>query len=336
MLRGCEAKTVREITMAEALREALREEMRRDRHLILIGQEIGRGYEGIFGVTTGLMKEFGPRQVIDTPIMENTMLGCGIGAALLGMKAVVEMMFSDFATVCFDGIVNQAAKIGYMSGDQYSLSLVIRMPGGGGQGMGPHHSQCLESLFMAVPGLTIVAPSNAFDAKGLLKTCINLGRPVLFFENRKLYKVKSPVPEDEYTLPLGKANIVRPGTDLTIVAVSSMVRVAERVAEELEKEKGLEVEIVDPRTIVPLDEELIAESIGKTGRVAILEEGHLRGGIGSEISALIAEKYMDLLDHPIMRIGAKNVPVPASLSLENAVLPGKDSVLQDICRFFYL
>jgi pyruvate dehydrogenase E1 component beta subunit len=322
--------------MAEALREALREEMRKDRDVILIGQEIGSGYEGIFGVTTGLMKEFGPQRVIDTPIMENTMLGCGIGSALLGMKAVVEIMFSDFATVCFDGIVNQAAKIGYMSGDQYPLSLVIRMPGGGGQGMGPHHSQCLESIFLSVPGLTIVAPSNAFDAKGLMKTCINLGRPVLFFENRKLYKARFPVPEEEYTLPLGKGHVVRQGTDLTIVAVSSMVRIAEKVAEELRKEKGLEVEIIDPRTLVPLDEEIIAASIEKTGRVAILEEGHLRGSIGSEISAVIAEKYMDFLDHPVMRIGAKNVPVPASLSLENAVLPGKDSVLQDICRFFYL
>jgi pyruvate dehydrogenase E1 component beta subunit len=202
--------------------------------------------------------------------------------------------------------------------------------------MGPHHSQCLESIFLSVPGLTIVAPSNAFDAKGLMKTCINLGRPVLFFENRKLYKARFPVPEEEYTLPLGKGRIVRQGTDLTIVAVSSMVRIAEKVAEELRKEKGLEVEIIDPRTLVPLDEEIIAASIEKTGRVAILEEGHLRGSVGSEISAVIAEKYMDFLDHPVMRIGAKNVPVPASLSLENAVLPGKDSVLQEICRFFVL
>jgi acetoin:2,6-dichlorophenolindophenol oxidoreductase subunit beta len=327
---------VREITLAEAVREALREEMRKNADVILIGQEIGTGYEGIFGVTTGLMKEFGPRQVIDTPIMENTMLGCGIGAALLGMKPVVEMMFSDFASVCFDGIVNQAAKIGYMSGDQYALSLVIRMPGGGGYGMGPHHSQCLESLFMTVPGLSLVAPSNGYDAKGLMKTCINLGRPVLFFENRKLYKMKFPVPEEEYTLPLGKGNIVRAGTDLTLIAVSYMVRIAEKVAEELKKNKGVEVEVIDPRTIVPLDEEIIAASIKKTGRVAILEEGHLRGSVGSEISSVIAEKYMDWLDHPIQRIGAKNVPVPASIALENAVLPGKDSVYQDIVNFFSL
>jgi pyruvate/2-oxoglutarate/acetoin dehydrogenase E1 component len=327
---------VREITLAEALKEALREEMRKDTNVILIGQEIGTGYEGIFGVTTGLMKEFGPRQVIDTPIMENTMLGCGIGAALLGMKPVVEMMFSDFASVCFDGIVNQAAKIGYMSGDQYALNLVIRMPGGGGHGMGPHHSQCLESLFMTVPGLKIVTPSNAYDAKGLMKTCINLGQPVLFFENRKLYKNKFPVPEEEYTLPLGKGNIVRAGTDLTLIALSSMVRVADRVAEELKKNKGLEVEIIDPRTIVPLDEEIIATSLRKTGRVAILEEGHLRGSVGSEISAIIAERHMDWLDHPIQRIGAKNVPMPASITLENAVIPSKESVYEDICRFFSL
>ncbi len=327
---------MREITLAEALREAIREEMRKDKSVILIGQEVGKGYEGIFGVSTGLMAEFGPNQIIDTPIMENTMLGCGIGAALLGMKPIVEIMFSDFATVCFDGIVNQAAKIGFMSGDQYALNLVIRFPGGGGQGMGPHHSQCLESIFLGVPGLKLVAPSNAYDAKGLLKTCINLGEPVLFFENRKLYKTKCPVPEEEYTLPIGKGRVVREGKDLTIVAVSYMVRVAEKVAEELKSEKGIEAEIIDPRTIVPLDEELIAASIEKTGRVATLEEGHLRGSIGSEISAVIAEKYMDFLDHPIQRIGSKNVPIPASVTLEKATIPNKESVCQDICRFFRL
>jgi pyruvate dehydrogenase E1 component beta subunit len=245
-------------------------------------------------------------------------------------------MFSDFATVCFDGIVNQAAKIGYMYGDQYSLNLVIRLPGGGGYGMGPHHSQCLESIFMSVPGLTLVAPSNAHDAKGLLKTCINLGKPVLFFENRKLYKMESAVPEEEYTVPIGKGTLVREGKDLTLVAVSYMVKVAEKVADDLKKNKGLDVEIVDPRTIVPLDEDIIAVSIQKTGRVAILEEGHLRGSVGSEISAIIAEKYMDFLDHPIQRIASKNVPVPASRSLESATIPNKDSVYQDICRFFYL
>jgi pyruvate dehydrogenase E1 component beta subunit len=327
---------MREITVAEALREAIREEMRKDKGVILIGQEIGKGYEGIFGVSTGLMEEFGPSQIIDTPIIENTMLGCGIGAGLLGMKPIVEIMFSDFATVCFDGIVNQAAKIGYMSGDQYPLNLVIRLPGGGGYGMGPHHSQCLESIFMSVPGLTLVAPSNAYDAKGLLKTCINLGKPVLFFENRKLYKMKSAVPEEEYTVPIGKAAVVREGKDLTLVAVSYMVKVAEKAADDLKKNKGLEVEIVDPRTIVPLDEELIALSIEKTGKMAILEEGHLRGSVGSEISAIVAEKYMDCLDFPIQRIASKNVPMPASLTLERAAIPNQESVYQDICRFFSL
>ena len=187
-----------------------------------------------------------------------------------------------------------------------------------------------------VPGLKVVAPSNAYDAKGLLKTCINLGEPVLFFENRKLYKMKSCVPEEEYTIPIGKGKIVREGKDLTIVALSYMVRLAEKVAEDLERDKGIEVEIIDPRTIVPLDEDIIAASIEKTGRVAILEEGHLRGSVGSEISAIIAEKYMDFLDHPIQRIGSKNVPVPASITLEKATLPNKNSVYQDICRFFYL
>ncbi len=327
---------MREITLSEALREAIREEMRKDRNVILIGEEIGKGYEGVFGVSTGLMQEFGPRQIIDTPIVENTILGCGIGAGLLGMKPIVEIMFEDFVTVCFDGIVNQAAKIRYVSGDQYSFSLVVRLPGGGGYGMGAHHSQCLESVFLSIPGLKLVAPSNAYDAKGLLKTCINLGEPVLFFENRKLYKTRSPVPEEEYTLPLGKGNRVREGKDLTLIALSYMVRVAEKVADELKSGKGVEAEIIDPRTIVPLDEEIIASSIAKTGRVAILEEGHLRGGVGSEIAAVIAEKYLDYLDHPIQRIAAKNVPIPASQTLEGAVIPNKTSIYDDICRFFFL
>ena len=282
------------------------------------------------------MAEFGPAQVIDTPIVENTMLGCGIGAAMLGMKPVVEIMFSDFATVCFDGIVNQAAKIPFMSAGQYPLALVIRMPGGGGQGMGPHHSQCLESLFMSVPGLKVVAPSNAYDAKGLLKTCIHLGEPVMFFENRKLYKVKSEVPEEEYMIPLGQGRVVREGKDITIVALSSMVHLAEKVADDLQASKGIVAEIIDPRTLVPLDEAVIAASLEKTGRVVILEEGHLRGGVGSEISAVIAEKYMDFLDHPIQRIGSRNVPVSASLSLEMATIPSRESVYRDICSFFYL
>jgi pyruvate/2-oxoglutarate/acetoin dehydrogenase E1 component len=325
---------MRELAFSEAIKEAIYEEMKKDKNVLLIGEEIGRGYGGVFGVSKGLLAEFGTRQIIDTPIAENTILGCGIGAALLGMKPIVEMMFEDFVTVCFDGIINQAAKIKFMSGDQYNLNLVVRLPGGGGDGMGPQHSQSLESIFMCIPGIKLVIPSNAYDAKGLLKTSINLGEPVLFFENRKLYKTKSLIPDEEYTIPLGKGNVVREGKDLTIIALSYMVKVAEKVADKLKLDRGIDVEIIDPRTIVPLDEEIIAGSIAKTTKVVIVEESPLRGGVGAEISAIIAERYMDYLDHPIKRIATKNVPIPVSPPLEKCVIPNTESVYNDICDFF--
>ena len=213
------------ITYAEALREAIKEEMIKDKNVILIGEDVAQGYAGVFGVSHGLYDEFGATQIIDTAIAENTILGCGIGTAIMGMKPIVEMMFGDFVAVCFDGVLNSIAKINFMSGGQYNLNLVIRLPGGSA-GFGPQHSQCLESIFISIPGIKIVIPSNAYDAKGLLKTCINLGEPVLFFEHKKLYKIKMEVPKKEYVIPLGKGRIVREGKDLTIVAVSYMVEVA--------------------------------------------------------------------------------------------------------------
>ena len=327
---------MREITFAESIREAIREEMIKDKNVILIGEEIGRGYGGVFEVSKGLLEEFGPGQIIDTPIVENTIMGCGIGTALLGMKPIVELMFADFVTVCFDGIINQAAKIKFMSGDQFNLNLVIRLPGGGGDGMGPQHSQNLESIFMSIPGLKIAVPSNPFDAKGLLKTAINLGEPVLFFENRKLYKTKGFVPEDEYFIPLGKGSVVRKGTDITIIATAYMVNIAKKAAEKLKTDRNLEIEIIDPRTIVPLDEELIAESLSKTSKVIIIEEGTLRGGLGSEIAAIISEKYLDYLDYPIKRIASKDTPLPASYSLEQMVIPDEKRVCEEILKFLNL
>ena len=261
-------------------------------------------------------------------------MGCGIGAAMMGMKPIVELMFADFVSVCFDGIINQAAKIHFMSRGQFGINLVVRLPGGGGDGMGPQHSQSLESMFMGIPGLCVVSPSNAYDAKGLLKASINRGQPVVFFENRKLYRTRGPVPEGEYEIPLGKGNRVREGKDLTIVAVAYMVRLAEKVADTLKRANGIEVDIIDPRTLVPLDEELIASSVKRTGRLAILEEGPVRGGVGSEIAGIVSEKYLDFLDHPIQRIGSRNIPIAASLPLETETLPNEESIYRDICRFF--
>jgi acetoin:2,6-dichlorophenolindophenol oxidoreductase subunit beta len=325
---------MREITYSEALREAIREEMLKDKNVIMIGEEIGQGYAGVFGVSKGLYDEFGPDRIIDTPIAENSIMGAGIGTALMGMKPILEMMFSDFISVCFDGVLNQAAKMKFMSADQYSLNLVVRLPGGEGAGTGPQHSQCLESLFMTIPGIKIVNPSNAYDAKGLLKTCINLGEPVLFFEHKKLYKTKSEVPEEEYTIPLGKGKIVRQGKDITLVAVSYMVNVAIAAAAELKEKYNIDVEIVDPRTLVPLDTEIIADSVKRTSRLAILEETYLRGGIGAEIGSIICEKYMDLLDCPIKKIASRNVPIPMPASLTNEVIPNKDRVVKEIREMF--
>jgi len=262
---------MREITYNEAIREAMQEEMR----------------------------------IIDTPISENCIMGAGIGTALLGMKPIVEMMFSDFISVCFDGIFNQAAKVRFMSGEQYSLNMVVRLPGGSGGGTGPHHSQCLESIFLSIPGIKIANPSNAYDAKGLLKTAISSGDPVLFFEHKKLYKQKYIVPKEEYTIPFGEGRIVKEGKDLTIVAISYMVSVAVEVAKELKDEKGLDIEIIDPRTIIPLDTGIISDSVKKTSRLVTLEEGAQRGGVGSEIVALINEKCFDYLDSPMKRIASK-------------------------------
>ncbi len=324
---------MREITYAEALREAIREEMQKDKNVLLIGEEVGQGYAGVFGVSKGLYEEFGSNQVIDTPIAENTIIGAGIGTALLGMKPIVEMMFADFISVCFDGILNQAAKIKFMTAEQYNLNLVVRLPGGSGAGTGPHHSQCLESIFLSIPGIKIVLPSNAFDAKGLLKSCINLGEPVLFFEHKKLYKLKSSVPEEEYIIPLGKGRIARQGKDLTLVAVSYMVNVALDAAEELYNDYGIDIEIIDPRTLIPLDIDIIASSVKKTSRLVTLEESTLRAGVGAEISSIICEKYMDYLDSPVKKIASKNMPIPMPLNMEKEVIPNKERVVKEIKEF---
>jgi len=325
---------MREITYSEALREAIYQSMKSDDKVIMIGEEIGQGYAGVFGVSKGLYDEFGPKRIIDTPIAENTIMGAAIGTSLLGFKPIVEIMFSDFISVCFDGVLNQAAKVRFMTGGQYNLNLVVRLPGGEGSGTGPQHSQSLESLFMTIPGLLIANPSNAYDAKGLLATAIDAGDPVLFFEHKKLYKTKADVPQEPYKIEFGKANIVREGSDITIVALSYMVSVALAAAAELKDKYGIDAEVIDPRTLVPLDIDKIATSVKKTSRLAVLEETYMRGGIGSEIGSIICQKYMDALDCPINKIASKNVPIPMPPSLCNEVIPDEDRVVQEIRGMF--
>ncbi len=323
------------IKYSDALREAIREEMIKDENVILIGEEVGQGYRGCFGVSTGLYEEFGPDRIIDTPISENSIMGLGIGTALMGMKPIVEIMFSDFVAVCFDGVLNQISKIKFMSGDQFSnLNFVLRLPGGAGNGTGPHHSQCLESIFMSIPGLDIAVPSNTYDAKGLLKSSINRGNPVVFFEHKKLYKTEGNVPEKEYSIPFGKGVVVRDGKDLTIVATSYMVKVAEEVADEMKRDSGIEIEIIDPRTLVPLDIEIIGNSVKKTSKLLVLEEGNERSGVAAEISYRVNEEYSDYLDYPIKRIGSKNSPIPMTPNLEKVIIPNKDSVVSEIGKYF--
>lgn len=323
---------MRELTYRDAIKECLIEEISTDPDVVMFGEDIGRGYQGCFGVTTGLLERFGPNRIVDMPICESTIIGCAVGAAMLGLKAIAEIMFEDFTTVCFDAIVNQAAKIRALSGDQINLNLVIRTAGGA-SGMGAQHSQCLESIFMHVPGLYVVLPSDAYDAKGLLKTAIHYGEPVLFLEHQRLYHIKSEVPEEDYSIPFGKGKIVKHGTDITLVALSYMVKVAEAAAEELKQRFGLSIEIIDPRTIVPLDTELIGDSLKKTSKLVILEEGVLRGGVGAEIAAHIAENYLDYLDYPIKRIASKNTIIPLSPALSSNIIPNPDSVIREICSF---
>ncbi len=325
---------MREITYSEALREAIRLAMLKDKNVIMIGEEIGQGYAGVFGVSKGLYDEFGPKRIIDTPIAENTIMGAAIGTSMLGMKPIVEVMFADFISVCFDGVLNQAAKVRFMTNEQYSLNLVVRLPGGEGSGTGPHHSQCLESLFMTIPGLKIANPSNAYDAKGLLTTAISANDPVLFFEHKRLYKTKGNVPEEEYAIPFGKGKVLREGADVTLVALSYMVTVAEQAAEELYQKFGIDTEVIDPRTLVPLDTDIIAASVKKTSRLAVLEETCLRGGIGSEIGSIICEGYMDYLDCPIKKIASRNVPIPMPASLKDEVIPGAGRVVKEIREMF--
>ncbi len=322
----------REITMAEALNEALHAEMQRDGRVFVMGEDVGL-IGGIFGVTRGLREAFGEDRVRDTPISEATFLGSGVGAAIAGLRPVVEIQIFDFIAMTMDQIVNQAAKFRYMLGGRPTVPLVIRGPQGGGIRLAAQHSQSLEAWFVHVPGLVVVAPSTPYDAKGLLAAAIREDNPVIFLEHKALYAVKGAVPAEPYLLPLGKADVKRAGGDVTVVATQAMVARALAAAAELEKE-GISVEVIDPRTLVPLDEATILASVVKTGRLVIAHEAVKRGGWGAEIAALVAERAIDALDAPIVRVAARNVPMPYNDSLERATIPTQQDIAAAVRGLF--
>ena len=316
------------ITYAQALNEALREEMRADPRVFVMGEDIGL-HGGMFRVTQGLIDEFSPQRVRDTPISEAGFVGLGVGAALAGMRPVVELMFMDFVLVAADQIVNQAAKLRYMSGGQAAVPIVIRAQQGGGRGNGAQHSQSFEAWLAQVPGLKVVAPATPKDAKGLLKSAIRDGNPVVFIEHKLLYNTKGDVPEGEYIIPIGKAEVKRPGRDVTIVSFSRTLLFALEAAETL-AQKGIQAEVIDLRTIEPLDMQTIIESVQGTARLLVVHEAHTNCGIGVEIIARLYEQAPDILITPARRLGAKHVPIPVAEPLENAVLPQPADIVRAV------
>jgi pyruvate dehydrogenase E1 component beta subunit len=322
-------KALRKITYREALREALREEMRRDSSVFLLGEDIGKYWGGAFKVTEGLAEEFGDERVRDTPISESTIIGTAIGAAITGMRPVAEIMFGDLTALAMDQIANQAAKIHYMFGGQAKCPIVIRTPFGAGVNIAAHHSQSLEAWFMHVPGLYVAVPSTPYDAKGLLKTAIRGSNPVMFCEHKLLYPLEGEVPEEDYTVPFGVADIKREGEDVTIVATLYMVHKALSAAEKLEKE-GISVEVVDPRTLVPLDKQGIISSVKKTGRIVVVSEDCKTAGVTAEIAAIVAEEALDYLDAPIKRVAEPDTPIPFSPTLEQYVIPNEEAIIKAV------
>jgi len=325
----------------EALNAALREELARDERVVLMGEDIGV-FGGAFKVTEGLLEEFGERRVRDTPISENTIVGVGVGAAMTGLRPVVELMTINFALLAFDQIVNHAAHIHYMFGGQANVPLVVRMPQGAGHQLGPTHSHCLEALFLHVPGLLVAVPATAADAKGLLKTAIRDENPVIFIEHESLYGVRDEVPDSppagtvddggragapEHLVHFGQARIAREGTDVTVVGISRMARTAERAAQTLADEHGVQAEVIDPRTLRPLDLDTILTSVAKTNRCVTVEEGWPHGGVGANLAALITEQGFDDLDAPVRRVTGADVPMPYSKPLEDMAYPHEAQVV---------
>ena len=320
---------MKETTVREALREALREEMNRDKTVFLLGEDIGRYWGGAFGVTKGLAEEFGDERVRDTPISESAIIGVGVGAAITGMRPVAEIMFGDLSALAMDQICNQAAKIRYMFGGQAKVPLVIRTPFGAGVNIASHHSQSLEAWFMHTSGLYVAVPSTPYDAKGLLKTAIRGDNPVFFVEHKLLYPVKGVIPEEDYTVPFGRADVKREGADVTIFATLYMVHKALAAAEKLSKE-GINAEVVDPRTLSPLDKSTLVKSVKKTGHIVIVTEDCKTAGVSAEIAAVVAEEALDYLDAPIKRVAEPDTPIPFSPPLEQFVIPDEKSIIKAV------
>lgn len=316
---------MRELTYVQAVTEALGEELARDGRVFLIGEDIGRT-GGVFGATRGLLDKFGPARVRQTPISENGIIGVAAGASMLGLRPVAEIMYFSFITLAMDQIFNQLVKMRYMSNGTLWTPMVIRTQGGGGRGKGPQHSDSVEAWFYHMPGLKIAMPYTPYDAKGLLKTAIRDDNPVLFIENAMLYNDKGDVPQEDYTIPFGQAVVRRAGKDVTIVTYSRMVRDALKAAGDLES-LGISAEVIDLRTLIPLDWDTVIGSVKKTGRVLVLHEAYQKGGIGGDIASEIMARAFDYLDAPVMRLGAKDSPIPFAKSLEEAILPNQADIV---------
>jgi pyruvate dehydrogenase E1 component subunit beta len=317
------------LRMREALNQALREELQRDEAVFVMGEDVGV-FQGAFKVTEGLLEEFGEKRVRDTPISENTIVGVGVGAAMTGLRPVVEIMTVNFSLLAMDQIVNHMAAIPYMFSGQVRVPMVIRMPGGGGHQLGPTHSHSFEPLYLQVPGLLVAVPSTPADAKGLLKSAIRDDNPVIFIEHETLYGARGEVPENgdgEHLVRFGEAAIRREGTDVTIVGISRMAQTAEKAAKSLESEHGAEAEVIDPRTLRPLDLDTILDSVRKTNRAVVVEEGWPHGGVGANLAALVQEQAFDYLDAPIQRVTGADVPMPYSKRMEQAAIPHEEHVV---------
>ena len=325
--------TIRQLQYREALNEALHEEMARDPSVFVLGEDVGR-YGGVLQVTRGLFEKYGEKRVRDTPISEAGFVGLAVGAAMTGLRPIAEIMYIDFSTLATDQIVNQAAKAHYMFGGKARVPLVVRTQGGGGRGNAAQHSQSLEMWYVHIPGLIVIQPSTPYDAKGLLKSAIRNDNPVIFIEHKLLYNTTGPVPDEEYLIPIGVADIKRPGDDVTIVATSRMVLFALNAAETLAGQ-GIQAEVIDPRTLKPLDMDIIVRSVEKTGRLVVVNEGHRTGGFTSEVAARVQREAFDWLDAPIMQVATEDVPLPYSGRLELEAIPTEQDIVNAALEVVY-
>ena len=325
--------TIRQLQYREALNEALHEEMARDPSVFVLGEDVGR-YGGVLQVTRGLFEKYGEKRVRDTPISEAGFVGLAVGAAMTGLRPIAEIMYIDFSTLATDQIVNQAAKAHYMFGGKARVPLVVRTQGGGGRGNAAQHSQSLEMWYVHIPGLIVIQPSTPYDAKGLLKSAIRNDNPVIFIEHKLLYNTTGPVPDEEYLIPIGVADIKRPGDDVTIVATSRMVLFALNAAETLAGQ-GIQAEVIDPRTLKPLDMDTIVRSVEKTGRLVVVNEGHRTGGFTSEVAARVQREAFDWLDAPIMQVATEDVPLPYSGRLELEAIPTEQDIVNAALEVVY-